>query len=87
MCVIITGGNRDAKVMNQVVYTGMVNTGSKSEEIKQHEIITILGNRVGAGEVPMSAIDVTQLVSGPGLVRVVHRQVKMTLEDVEGCDC
>jgi len=34
----------------------------KSEEIKLCEIITILANRVRAGKVPMSVIDVTQLV-------------------------
>ena len=69
-----------------MVHTGTVSTVLKSEEIKQCEIITILENRVRAREVPMLAIDVTQLVFGPGLVRVVHRQGKMTLEDVEGCD-
>ena len=64
----------------------MESTGSKLEEINQCEIITIFGNRVGAGKVPMLVIDVTWLVFGPGLVRVVCRQRKMTLEDVEGCD-
>jgi len=65
------------------VYTGTVSTGLKLEEIKQNEIITIFGNRVGAREVPMPAIDATWLVFGPGLVRVVHRQGKTMLEDVE----
>jgi len=50
------------------------------------EIITISGNRVGAGEVLMSVIDVTWSVFGPGLVRVFCRQGKMMLEDVEGCN-
>jgi len=68
-----------------MVHTGTVSTGLKSEEIKQCEIITILGNRVGAREVPMLAIDVTQLVFGLGLFGAVHRQGKMTLEDMEGC--
>jgi len=67
------------------VYTGTVSTGSNSEEIKQCEIITVLGNRVGAGEVLMSVIDVTQSVFDPGLVGVVCRQGKTMLEDVEGC--
>jgi len=49
----------------------MEGTASKSEEIKQHEIITILGNRVGAEKVPMLAIDVTKSVFSPGIVRVV----------------
>ena len=62
----------------------MEGTRLKSEEIKQHEIITIFGNRVGAGKVLMSVIDVTQSVFGPGLVRVVYRQ-GITLEDVWGC--
>ena len=69
-----------------MVCTGTVSTGLKSEEIKQCEIITIFGNRVKAGKVPMSAIDVTQLVFGPWLVGVVCRQGKMMLEDMEGCD-
>ena len=43
---------------------GTVTTGS--EEIKQCEIITILGDRVRAGKVPMSVIDVAQSVFGPG---------------------
>jgi len=64
----------------------MEGTGSKSEEIKQCEIITILGNRVRTGKVPMSAIDVTQSVLGPGLVGVVHRQGRMMLEGIGGCD-
>ena len=67
------------------MYTGTISTGSKLEKIKQHEIITIFGNIVGAGEVLMSVIDVTQLVFSPGLVRVVHRQGRMTLEDLGGC--
>jgi len=69
----------------KVVYTGMVSTGVNSEGIKQCEIITILGNRVRAGKMLMSVIDVTQLVFSPGLVRVVHRQGRMTLEDLGGC--
>ena len=44
--------------------TGTVSTGS--ENIKWHEIITIVGGRVGAGKVPMSAIDVAWSVFGPG---------------------
>jgi len=31
-------------------------------------------NRVGAANVPMSVIDITQLVFGLGLVRVFYRQ-------------
>jgi len=50
----------------------MGSTGSKSEEIKLHEIITILGNWVRAGKVLMSVSDATQLVFSLGLVRVVH---------------
>ena len=65
---------------------GTVSTGLNSEEIKQCEIITILGSRVRAGEVLMSAIGVTQLVFGPGLVGVVCRQGKMMLEDMEECN-
>ena len=42
------------RVKNQVVCTGIVSTGL--EEIKQCEIITIRGNRVGAGQVPMLVI-------------------------------
>jgi len=49
----------------------MGSTGSKLEEIKLGEIMTILGNRVRAGKVLMSAIDVTQSVFGPGLVRFI----------------
>ena len=64
----------------------MGSTGSKVGGIKLCKIITILGNRVGAGEVLMLAIDVTQSVFGPGLVGVVHRQGKAMLEDVEWCD-
>ena len=41
-------------------------------KIKQCEIITILGDRVRAGKVPMSAIDVAQLVFGQGLSGVVN---------------
>ena len=37
------------------------------EKIKQCEIITILGDRVGAGKVLMLAIDVAQSVFGLGL--------------------
>ena len=70
----------------KAVYTGTVSLGLKSEEIKQCEIITILGSRVRAGEVLMSAIGVTQLVFGPGLVGVVCRQGKMMLEDMEECN-
>jgi len=55
------------------MYAGTEGTGLKLEEIKQCEIITILGNRVRAGKVPMSVIDVTQLVFSPGLFGVVHR--------------
>jgi len=71
------------------VYTGTVSTGLKSEEIKQHEISTIWGNRVRAGEVPMLAIDVIWSVFSMGLVGVVHRQGKMmwrTWKDVDGCN-
>jgi len=45
------------------VCTRTVRTGL--EKINQHEIITILGDRVGDGKVPMSAIDVAWLVFGP----------------------
>ena len=58
----------------------------KSEEINQCEIITILGDRVRAGKVPMLVIDMAQSVFIPGLIKVVHRQGKMSLEDTEGCD-
>jgi len=68
------------------VYTGTEGTGSKSEEIKQCEILIFLGNRVRAEEVPMLAIDVTQLVFSPGLFGVVHRQGRTMLEDIGGCD-
>jgi len=61
------------------VCTGTVSTGL--EGIKQHEIITRWGNRVGAGRVLMSVIDVTQLVFGLGLFRVFCRQGEMMLED------
>ena len=67
------------RAKNQEVCTGTVST--ESEGIKQCEIITILGNRVGAGRVPMSVIDVTQLEFGLGLFRVVHRQGETMLED------
>ena len=43
------------------------------EEIKQHKIITIWGNRFGAGRVLMLAIDVAWSVFSPELFRVVHR--------------
>jgi len=69
-----------------VVCTGTVSTGLKSEEIKQCEIITILGDRVRAGKVLMSAIDVAQLVFSLGLFGVVCRQGKTMLEDAERCD-
>ena len=52
--------------------------------LKLDEIITILGNRVGAGKVPMLVIDVTWSVFSPGLVGVVCRQGRTMLEDVEG---
>ena len=39
----------------------------KLEKVKQHEIITILGDRVRAGKVLMSVIDVAQSVFGLGL--------------------
>jgi len=55
-------------------------------KIKQCEIITILGDRVGAGKVPMSVIDVAQLVFGQGLSGVFNRQGETMLEDVERCD-
>ena len=45
--------------------TGTVSTGS--ENIKWHEIITIRGNRVRAGQVLMSAIDMVQSVFCLGL--------------------
>jgi len=67
--------------VNQGVCTGTVSTGS--EGIKQHEIITIRGNRVRAGQVPMSVIDMAQLVFGPGLSGDVCRQGDMTLQDAE----
>jgi len=67
------------------VCTG-TSTGLKLEEIKQCEIITILRDSVGAEKVLMSVIDVAWSVFGPGLFRVVHRQGKTTLEDMEGCD-
>ena len=51
---------------NQGVYTGIVITGL--EEIKQHEIITIRGKRVRAGQVPRSVIDGVQLVFSLGLL-------------------
>jgi len=47
-----------------VVCTGTVSTGSKSE-IKQCGIITILGDRVGAGKVTMLAIVVAESVFSP----------------------
>ena len=59
--------------------TGTVSAGL--EGIKQHEIITISGNRVGAGRVLMSVIDVARLEFGLGLFGVVHRQGEMMLED------
>jgi len=66
------------------VCTGTVSTGL--EKIKQHEIITILGDRVGAGKVLILAIDVAWSVFSPGLFRVVHRQRETMLEDAERCD-
>ena len=48
------------------MYTRIVSTGS--EGIKQHEIITIRGDRVRAGQVLMSVIDGVQLIFGPGLL-------------------
>ena len=48
--------------------TGTGSTGSESEEIKLDENLLYWENRVGAGKVPMSVIDVTQSVFGPGLV-------------------
>ena len=63
--------------MNQ----GGVYRNSKHRVIKQHEIITILGGRVGAGKVPMSAIDVAWSVFSLGLFGVVHRQG----ENIGGC--
>ena len=47
-----------------MVCTGTVSTGL--EEIKQCEIITIWGNRVRAGRVPMLVIDVAWLVFSLG---------------------
>ena len=49
---------------DQGVGTRTVSAGL--EGIKQHEIITIRGNRVGAGQVPMLAIDGVQSVLHPG---------------------
>jgi len=66
------------------VCTGTGSTGL--EKIKQCEVITILGDRVGAGKVLMLAIDVAQLVFSLGLFGVVCRQGEMILEDVERCD-
>ena len=68
---------------NQGVCTGIVSTGS--EGIKQHEIITKRGNRVRAGQVLMSAIDMAWSVFGLGLFGVVHRQGETMLGDAEEC--
>ena len=68
---------------NKGVCTRTVSTGL--EGIKQHEIITIRGNGVGAGKVPMLAIDMVWSVFGLGLFGVVHGQEEMTLEDAEEC--
>jgi len=57
------------------------NSKHRVREIKQHEIITILGDRVRAGKVLMSVIDVAQSVFGLGLFVVVHTQG----ENVGGC--
>ena len=62
------------------------NSKHRVREIKQHEIITILGDRVRAGKVLMSVIDVAQLVFGQGLSGVFNRQGETMLEDVERCD-
>ena len=43
------------------------NSKHRSEGIKQCEIITISGNRVGAGQVPRSAIDGVRSEISPGL--------------------
>jgi len=56
------------------------------EKIKQHEIIPILRDRVGAGKVPMLVIDVAQLVFGLWLFGVVCRQGEIMLEDAERCN-
>ena len=65
------GGNRDVKEMKQGgVYRNREHR-IESEEIKLCEIITISGNRVGAGKVLMLVINVTQLVFGLGLVGVI----------------
>jgi len=66
------------------VYTGTVSTGS--EGIKQHEILTIRGNRVRAGQVPMSAIDGVQSVFSLGLFGVSHGQGETMLEDAGECN-
>jgi len=65
------------------VCTGIVST--RLEEIKQHEIITIRGNKVWAGQVPMSAIDMVCHYSAQG-IQGVCRQREMKLEDAEECD-
>jgi len=65
---------------------GVYRNRLKLEKVKQHEIITILGDRVRAGKVLMLVIDVAQSVFSLGLLRVVCKQGEMTLEDVEGCN-
>ena len=77
-------GYGDAKAKESRVCTRIVSTGL--EGIKQHEIITIRGNRVRAGQVPMLAIDMVLSVFWSGLFRVVCGQEETTLEDAEGCD-
>ena len=54
--------------------TGTVSVSAGLEGIKQHEIITIRGNRVRAGQVLMLVIDMVQSVFGPRLFGVVRRQ-------------
>ena len=70
---------KESRVCARIVSTG-------SEGIKQCEIITIRGNRVGAGQVLMSVIDMVQLVFSPGLFGVGCRHRGMMLKDAEECD-
>ena len=59
-------GQRGCESKESRVCTGIVSTGS--EGIKQCDIITIRGNRVRAGQVPILAIDMVQSVFSLGLL-------------------
>ena len=59
-------GYGNVRTKESRVCTRIVSTGS--EGIKQHELITIRGNRVGAGQVLRSVIDGVQSVFSLGLL-------------------